>query len=68
MTKWILACAMALLATAASAQYAPSYGTGANPNSHTNSGYTTSTGTYVSLISRLIPTVLRVTITVLAGT
>jgi hypothetical protein len=47
MTKWILAGAMALLATAASAQYAPRYGTGSNPNSHTNSGYTTSTGTYV---------------------
>jgi hypothetical protein len=45
MTKWILAGAFALVATAANAQYAPSYGTGSNPNGHTNSGYTTSTGT-----------------------
>jgi hypothetical protein len=46
MTKWILAGAFALVATGANAQYAPSYGTGSNPNGHTNSGYTTtSTGT-----------------------
>ena len=45
MTKWILAGAFALVATGANAQYAPSYGT--NSNSHTNSGYTTSAGTYV---------------------
>jgi hypothetical protein len=47
MTKWILAGAFALVATGANAQYAPSYGTGSNSNSHTNSGYTTSAGTYV---------------------
>jgi hypothetical protein len=46
-TKWILAGAFALVATGANAQYAPSYGAGSNPNSHTNSGYTTNTGTYV---------------------
>jgi hypothetical protein len=45
MTKWILAGAFALVATGASAQYT---GTGSNPNSHTNSGYTTSNGTYVA--------------------
>ena len=45
MTKWILAGAFALVATGANAQYAPSYES--NPNGHTNSGYTTSTGTYV---------------------
>ena len=47
MTRWILAGAFALVATGANAQYAPSYGVGSNPNSHTNSGYTTSAGTYV---------------------
>ncbi len=34
-----------LLMTAAHAQY---YGTGSNPNTHTNSGYTRSNGTYVA--------------------
>jgi hypothetical protein len=47
MTKWILAGALALIATGASAQYAPNYGTGSNPNSHPVQGYTTNSGTYV---------------------
>jgi hypothetical protein len=47
MTKWILAGAFALVATGASAQYAPSYGTGSNPNSHPVQGYTAPSGTYV---------------------
>lgn len=45
MKKLILAGALALIATAAQAQY---YGTGTNPNTHTSSGYTTSRGTYVA--------------------
>jgi hypothetical protein len=44
MTKWILAGAMALVVTSASAQYT---GTGSNPNSHGVSGHVTSSGTYV---------------------
>jgi hypothetical protein len=44
MNRLILAGALALVATAAQAQY---YGTGSNPNSHTSSGYTTNRGTYV---------------------
>ena len=45
MKQIILATALMLAATAAHAQY---YGTGSNPNSHTSSGYTTSSGTYVA--------------------
>jgi hypothetical protein len=44
MTKWILAGAIALVATGASAQYT---GTGSNPSSHGVSGHVTSSGTYV---------------------
>jgi hypothetical protein len=44
MTKWILAGAMALVATGASAQYT---GTGSNSRSHGVSGHITSSGTYV---------------------
>jgi hypothetical protein len=44
MTKWILATAFTLVATAAFAQYT---GTGSNPNSHGVSGHITSSGTYV---------------------
>jgi hypothetical protein len=44
MTKWILAGALALIATCASAQY---IGTGSNPNSHGVGGHITSSGTYV---------------------
>lgn len=40
----ILAGALALVASAAAAQY----GTGSNPNSHSSSGYTTNRGTYVA--------------------
>ncbi len=47
MMKLILAAgAMALIATAAQAQYR-TYGTGSNSSSHSVSGYTTSRGTYV---------------------
>lgn len=41
----ILAGALALFATAASAQY---LGTGSNPNSHPVQGHVTSSGTYVA--------------------
>lgn len=44
MAKWILAAALALAATSASAQY---YGTGSNPNSHPVQGHVTNSGTYV---------------------
>jgi hypothetical protein len=44
MKKLIFAGTLALAATSAQAQY---LGTGSNPNSHTNSGYTTNNGTYV---------------------
>jgi hypothetical protein len=43
MKKVLFACAFALAATAAQAQY----GTGSNPNNHGVSGYTRSNGTYV---------------------
>jgi len=45
MKKLVLAGALALIATAAQAQY---YGTGTNLNTHTSSGYTTNRGTYVA--------------------
>jgi hypothetical protein len=45
MKKLILAAALTLAASAASAQYT---GTGSNPNSHGVSGYTTNSGTYVA--------------------
>jgi uncharacterized protein YdeI (BOF family) len=45
MKKLILAAALTIAATAALAQ---SYGTGSNPNSHQNQGYTTNSGTYVA--------------------
>jgi hypothetical protein len=45
MKQIILAAALTLAATAVHAQ---GYGTGSNPNSHTSSGYTTSSGTYVA--------------------
>jgi hypothetical protein len=44
MKKLMLASALALIATAAKAQY---LGTGSNPNSHPVQGYTTNSGTYV---------------------
>jgi hypothetical protein len=44
MKQIILAAALAIVATAAQAQY---IGTGSNPNSHPVQGYTTSSGTYV---------------------
>jgi hypothetical protein len=46
MKKLFLAGALALIATAAQAQYYGT-GTGSNPNSHSVQGYTTSSGTYV---------------------
>jgi len=47
MIKWILAVgAVALMATAAQAQYR-GYGTGSNSQSHSVDGYSTSRGTYV---------------------
>jgi hypothetical protein len=45
MKKLLLAGALALVATAAQAQY---QGTGSNPNSHPVEGYTRSNGTYVA--------------------
>jgi hypothetical protein len=45
MKKWILAAALAALSTAAQAQY---YGSGSNSSSHSRSGYTTQSGTYVA--------------------
>ena len=47
MKKLMFAGAMALMATAAQAQYTGNFGTGSNPNSHPVQGYTTSSGTYV---------------------
>jgi hypothetical protein len=47
MKKWILVGALAVISTAASAQYG-GYGTGSNSNSHQRSGYTTQSGTYVA--------------------
>ncbi|SHG53845.1 hypothetical protein [Bradyrhizobium erythrophlei] len=44
MKKLMLVGALALIATAAQAQY---LGTGSNPNSHPVQGYTTNSGTYV---------------------
>jgi hypothetical protein len=44
MTRWILASAMALVVSGASAQYT---GTGSNPRSHGVSGHVTGSGTYV---------------------
>jgi hypothetical protein len=44
MKQLLLATALMLAATTAQAQL---YGTGSNPNSHSTSGYTTSSGTYV---------------------
>ncbi|MCK1343104.1 MULTISPECIES: hypothetical protein [unclassified Bradyrhizobium] len=46
MKQLILAAALALATTAAQAQYLS--GTGSNPSTHTSSGYTRSTGTYVA--------------------
>lgn len=48
MKKWILAAGIAVLSTAASAQYGGSFGTGSNPNSHSVQGHTTQSGTYVA--------------------
>ena len=45
MKQLLLGAALAIVATAAHAQY---YGTGSNPNSHIVSGYTRSNGTYVA--------------------
>ena len=42
-----LAGVIALIATAAQAQYGMGTGTGSNPNSHPVQGYTTTGGTYV---------------------
>lgn len=47
MTKWIIAAFIAVSATTASAQNYGGYGTGSNSRSHSTSGHTTSTGTYV---------------------
>lgn len=45
MKKLMLAGALALITTAAQAQYTGNFGTGSNPNSV--QGYTTNSGTYV---------------------
>jgi hypothetical protein len=45
MKQLLLGAALAIVATAAQAQY---YGTGSNPNSHIVFGYTRSNGTYVA--------------------
>ncbi|HEY0327671.1 MAG TPA: hypothetical protein VGC77_01110 [Rhodopseudomonas sp.] len=45
-SSFVAGAAIALISTTAQAQYG-GYGTGSNPNSHTTSGYTTSSGTYV---------------------
>jgi hypothetical protein len=49
MKKWILAGAIASIATSALAQNSlyGGFGTGSNPNSHGVSGHVTSSGTYV---------------------
>jgi hypothetical protein len=47
MNKLILAGALALVATAAQAQYTGNYGTGSNPSTHSVQGHSTSSGTYV---------------------
>ncbi|MGY4355360.1 hypothetical protein ACVWZR_004413 [Bradyrhizobium sp. i1.3.1] len=46
MQQILLISALLLVATAAQAQYLS--GTGSNPSTHTSSGYTRSTGTYVA--------------------
>ncbi|MGY4288791.1 hypothetical protein ACVWXO_008011 [Bradyrhizobium sp. LM2.7] len=46
MKQLVLAAALALATTAAQAQYLS--GTGSNPSTHTSSGYTRGTGTYVA--------------------
>jgi hypothetical protein len=46
MKHLIFVAALSLFATAAQAQYLS--GTGANPSTHSSSGYTTSRGTYVA--------------------
>ena len=48
MKQIILAAALTLAATAAQAQYAGTYGTGSNPNSHPVQGHVTSSGTHVA--------------------
>jgi hypothetical protein len=47
MKHLILAGVLALVATAAQAQYYGTGGTGSNPNNHPVQGYTTTGGTYV---------------------